>query len=116
MAYSSTPNIEVHNFQIESVELRIGESLTFSFEIKAKKDEALMVDYVLYFQTKTGKLSPKVHKIKKFNIQKNKPVNISKKHPFRVNMTTRKLYAGEHRLVLQINGQTYGEVAFDLYV
>jgi len=116
LGYSSTPSIEVHNFQIDSAELRIGESLTFSFEIKAKKDEALMVDYVLYFQTKAGKLSPKVHKIKKLNIQKNKPVNISKKHPFRVNMTTRKLYAGEHRLVLQINGQAYGEVIFDLCV
>ena len=116
LGYSSTPSIEVHNFQIESAELRIGESLTFSFEIKAKKDEALMVDYVLYFQTKTGKLSPKVHKIKKLNIQKNKPVNISKKHPFRVNMTTRKLYAGEHRLVLQINGQAYGEVIFYLCI
>ena len=116
LGYSSTPSIEVHNFQIDSAALRIGESLTFSFEIKAKKDEALMVDYVLYFQTKAGKLSPKVHKIKKLNIQKNKPVNISKKHPFRVNMTTRKLYAGEHRLVLQINGQAYGEVVFDLCV
>ena len=75
-----------------------------------------MVDYVLYFQTKAGKLTPKVHKIKKLEVKKGKRISISKKHPFKANMTTRKLYSGEHKLVLQINGKQYEEVVFSLSV
>jgi len=114
LGYSSNPMIEVQNFKVESLEVKVGEALEFSFEIEAQKDEALMVDYVLYFQTKAGKLTPKVHKIKKLNLKKDECISIKKKHPFKANMTTRKLYAGEHKVVLQINGNVYGEVVFEL--
>ncbi len=116
LGYNPNPAIEVKNFKIECLKVKVGESLEFSFEIEAKKDESLMVDYVLYFQTKAGKLNPKVHKIKKLNLKTAEIKTISKKHPFKANMTTRKLYAGEHKLVLQINGQTYNEVVFELLV
>ena len=114
LGYNANPAIEVENFQVKSLKVKVGEALEFSFDIEAKKDEALMVDYVLYFQTKSGKLSPKVHKIKKLNLKKGELKKISKKHRFRVNMSTRKLYDGEHKLVLQINGQAFDEVVFDL--
>jgi len=114
LGYGSNPMIEVQNFKIESLEVKVGEALEFSFEIDAQKDEALMVDYVLYFQTKVGKLTPKVHKIKKLNVTKGQLLSISKKHLFKANMTTRKLYAGEHKVVLQINGNAYDEVVFNL--
>jgi hypothetical protein len=39
---------------------------------------------------------------------------VRKKHPFRANMSTRKLYEGEHRLALQINGKIYKEITFML--
>ena len=106
--------IEIENFKVNSLEVRVGEALEFSFDIEAQDDEALMIDYVLYFQTKAGKFSPKVHKIKKLTMKKGKRICISKNHPFKANMTTRKLYAGEHRLVLQINGKMFEEVTFNL--
>ena len=114
LGYHSNPAIEVKNFHVESLALKVGESLIFSFDIEAKKEEALMVDYILYFQTKVGKLTPKVHKIKKLNLKKGEFKTISKKHLFKANMSTRKLYKGEHKLVLQINGQVFNEVVFDL--
>jgi 3-methyladenine DNA glycosylase AlkC len=116
LGYGDNPAIEVQNFKVENLEVKVGEALEFSFDIEAKKDEALMLDYVLYFQTKAGKLTPKVHKIKKLNVKKGKLVSLSKKHAFKANMTTRKLYSGEHRLVLQINGKMYGDVVFDLSI
>jgi len=90
--------------------------LEFSFDIEAKEDEALIIDYIIYFQTKSGKLSPKVHKIKKLRIKKGEQVFMTKQHTFKANMTTRKLYTGEHRLVLQINGEVYYDVSFHLEV
>ena len=114
LGYHANPAIEVKNFHVESLALKVGESLIFSFDIEAKKEEALMVDYILYFQTKVGKLTPKVHKIKKLNLKKGELKTISKKHLFKANMSTRKLYSGEHKLVLQINGQVFNEVVFDL--
>ena len=75
-----------------------------------------MLDYVLHFNTKSGKLSPKVHKIKKLHLVKGESVTISKRHPFKANMTTRKLYAGKHEVELQINGKRYPLGDFNLKV
>ena len=116
LGYGANPAIEIENFKVNSLAVKVGEALEFSFDIKAQADEALMVDYVLYFQTKVGKLTAKVHKIKKLDVKKGKSVNISKRHVFRANMTTRKLYSGEHKLVLQINGKMFEELVFELRV
>jgi len=116
LGYSSEPKISVNNFQLTDIEVQVGEYLEFSFDIEAQNDEALIVDYIIYFQTKAGKLSPKVHKIKKLNLKKGKQITISKQHLFKANMTTRKLYSGEHRLVLQINGKSYYDILFYLSV
>ena len=116
LGYRTNPAITVKNFQLTDIEVKVGEYLEFSFDIKAQNDEALIVDYIIYFQTKAGKLSPKVHKIKKLNLKKDEKITIRKQHLFKANMTTRKLYSGEHQFVLQINGRSYYNVRFHLEV
>lgn len=116
LGYRSNPAIEVKSFQVENLKIKVGEALKFSFEIGAKADEALMVDYILYFQTKAGKLNPKVHKIKKLNLKKGELKKINKRHLFKANMSTRKLYEGEHLLEVQINGNIVHKEAFELRV
>ena len=86
LGYRASPAIEIANFKVNSLEV------------------------------KAGKLTPKVHKIKKLHMKKGKSINIKKKHPFKANMTTRKLYSGEHRLFFQINGKKFEEVVFNLSV
>ncbi|HHD82250.1 MAG TPA: DNA alkylation repair protein [Campylobacterales bacterium] len=114
LGYSPNPKITVNNFQLTDIEVQVGEYLEFSFDIEAKREEALIVDYIIYFQTKARKLSPKVHKIKKLNLKEGEQCTINKKHLFKANMTTRKLYGGEHKLVLQINGKCYADLTFTL--
>ena len=114
LGYQENPNIEVDSFTVVSNRVKVGEALEFSFNIRAKEEEALMVDYVVHFQTKTGKKSAKVHKLKKLKLKKDEQVKLNKKHPFKANMSTRKLYAGEHKLDLQINGKVYQEIYFEL--
>jgi len=116
LGYSSNPKIAVNNFQLTDIEVQVGEYLEFAFDIKAQNDEALIVDYIIYFRTKAGKLSPKVHKIKKLNLKKGEQITIRKQHLFKANMTTRKLYSGEHQLVLQINGKRYHDLIFNLKI
>jgi len=116
LGYNPEPKITVKNFILVDKEVEVGEYLAFSFDIEAQGDEALIVDYLIYFKTKAGKLSPKVHKMKKVNLKKNEQISMSKQHLFKANMTTRKFYGGEHQLALQINGKSYYKVRFTLEV
>jgi 3-methyladenine DNA glycosylase AlkC len=116
LGYSFNPKITISNFKVLDLTVKVGDSLNFLFNIKAKADELLMIDYIIYFQTKSGRCNPKVHKIKKINIKKDELMSIKKRHPFRANMSTRKLYKGEHKLELQINGKIYYSTSFKLEI
>ena len=61
-----------------------------------------------------GKLSPKVHKLKKLSLKKNEKIILKKRHPLKANMSTRTLYAGKHLLELQINGSIVYSKSFVL--
>jgi len=115
LGFSLTPDIIIRKFRTNST-VKLDEYLLFSFDIEARKSELLMIDYIIYFQTKSGRCNPKVHKIKKINIKKDELMSIKKRHPFRANMSTRKLYKGEHKLELQINGKIYYSTSFKLEI
>ena len=107
LGYNSNPEILLKNFSITTPEIFLGEQIHFSFEIisTAKKNENMMIDYLVYFLGKNGKLlPPKTFKIKKIVLKKGKKIFLEKKHRFRT-MTTKKLYSGMHRIELQINGK-----------
>jgi len=116
LGYMKNPPIEIKDFHLQTPYVQIGEALEFEVEIVALKDAMLMVDYVVHFQTKSGKLSPKVHKLKKFELTKGETIVLKKKHPFRANMTTRTLYEGEHLLEVQVNGSIVSSESFVLKV
>ena len=114
LGYRKDPSIKVNAFALHKPEVFIGEALVFSLEIESKEEEHLIVDYIMNFRTKAGKLSPKVHKFKKLSLLEDDSVKLDKKHHFKANMTTRKLYAGEHKVELQINGKIYASINFKL--
>ena len=107
LGYERDPKIVLSGFKLHQNEVQLGEELIFDFEIEAKEDCRLLLDYIIHFRTKSGKISPKVHKIKKLSLKAGECIEVSKKHLFRANMSTRKLYAGEHKVELQINGICY---------
>lgn len=114
LGYMKDPAIKVHDFILGNTMVSIGEALVFDFTLEANEDTRLMIDYIIHFNTKTGTLSPKVHKLKKLVLKKGSCLTLQKKHLFKSNMTTRKLYAGEHKVELQINGTLYGSKVFKL--
>ena len=116
LGYVQNPPIELKSVRLKSSTVSVGEALEFEMQIDALDDAMLMVDYVLHFCTKRGTLSPKVHKLKKLSLKKGESMVLKKKHPFKANMSTRKLYAGEHLLEIQINGTIVHRVNFMLEV
>jgi len=114
LGYEKDPSIVLSELTLREENVQIGESLHFDFQIEAKDDCKLMLDYIIYFQTKRAKSSPKVYKIKKMDLKSGERVSIEKRHLFKAEMSTIKLYAGVHKVALQVNGTCYEMGSFDL--
>lgn len=110
LGYKKNPKIEVKGFQILTPELKLGEYLELEFEVLAKEDSNLMIDYIIDYPMKNGR-SKKVFKLKKCEIKKGEVQKYTKRQQFKIR-TTRKLYEGEHRVRLQINGSVFAESKF----
>lgn len=114
LGFSHKPDITIQKFKAPK-EVKMNSYLQFSFDIQAKSDANLVVDYILYFQNKNGKLNnKKVFKIKAINLKKDQTATIQKKHMLRQFMTTRTLYPGIHKLQIQINGEIFKDFEFKL--
>ena len=115
LGYSKNPVVEV-KVNLLSQDVSIGEALLFEVMIEAKEEVHLMLDYCIYFRTKAGTFSPKVHKLKQIKLNKGEKIKLRKKHLFKANMSTRTLYVGEHKFSLQINGKVLETLPFMLKV
>ena len=114
LGFRSKPKIEVTDFCLQSSKIRPGESIDFSMTLTALRDETLMIDFVIDFVKANGTHSPKVHKLKQLCLRSRETATINKRHVLRANATTYKLYPGIHHLTLQINGQAFGQLTFEL--
>lgn len=115
LGFSNPEGISLSNLVAPS-HVKIGETLTFSFELHSTKEKKAVIDYTVYFQNKSGQMnSKKVHKLITVDLISDNTVNISKNHPFRANMTTRILYPGLHSIEIQINGEVKERFQFELY-
>ena len=114
LGYKKDPDVKLGEMRLESLHIRLGEALIFHIDVEAKSDVDLMIDYVIHFQNRFGKMSPKVFKIKKYQISKGEVLQVRKAHGFKADMSTRKLYIGEHRVELQINGTIVASKSFEL--
>jgi 3-methyladenine DNA glycosylase AlkC len=114
LGFAHTPHLAVKNF-IASKKVIMNSALEFSFTIQAPEEMQVLVDYILHFRNKLGKLTGrKVFKIGTFRVKQNTPLVISKRHMLREHMTTRTLYPGEHEIQLQVNGRIVAEQRFKL--
>lgn len=114
LGFHHTSRVSVSKFVVPK-KVKMNTALEFSFSIKSEEDTDVIIDYILYFQNKAGKLnSKKVFKLTKLALTKNKHVLVSKRHMLREHMTTRTLYPGRHEIEIQINGKIYASKSFML--
>ncbi len=99
------PPCAVNDFRMEQKKIRVGEHLHFSFALvnEAKKATTLRVEYAITYAKANDKQSRKVFKITENIYQPGRAISFSRKQSF-ADMTTRKHYAGKHKIAIAING------------
>ena len=114
LGHGST-SILLESFVIDTPKVKIGEALQFSLSLKSTDRVAqdFVIDYIIDFKKANGAHAQKVHKLTKKRLEPKEVLSLAKKHPLRI-MTTRKLYAGEHRVTLQVNGKVFDTYTFSL--
>jgi 3-methyladenine DNA glycosylase AlkC len=115
LGYSPKVELSVSKLKLDKPLVKMGDDLHFSFEIKSRANQVqnLVIDYILHHVKANGKRTPKVFKLAQKALGAGQTINISKTHPFRL-ITTRKYYAGKHMLEIQINGNSYQKISFEL--
>jgi 3-methyladenine DNA glycosylase AlkC len=113
LGYSPEPEVDC-DLTIHTPEVGPGDTLSFSVEMHATRDEALIVDYVIDFVKRNGSTSPKVFKLRRLSISEGESAKLSKRHPFRPNASTYTLYPGIHGLSVMINGQRMATSVFEV--
>ncbi|MFT4678646.1 MAG: 3-methyladenine DNA glycosylase AlkC [Flavobacteriales bacterium] len=112
------PNIKLSINKLSLTDkVQFGTSLDFEFTIESQENSAeeILVDYLIHHLKANGKTSPKVFKLTKKKLVPGESITITKSHSMRP-ISTRKYYAGEHALEIQVNGITYGQHFFTLNI
>lgn len=114
LGFGDSQQVEISNLQFDK-KVKIGEKLNFSFTLHSQVEKPLMIDYLVHFQSKQGTMSnKKVFKLQSINAKEDSTINISKRHTFKADMTTRQLYAGTHKIEIQVNGTVLASFEFEL--
>jgi len=93
------------HFEISHHQLVLGDTLTFDFKIVNKEETSakFRLEYVIYFIKSNGKRSKKIFKISEPIIVSGHELVGAKNHKF-IDLTTRKHYAGIHKIAIVVNG------------
>lgn len=114
LGYAAKPAVVVSEIQLDKKKITVGNSIGFSCVVTGgKKAQNLVVDYIVYFMKSSGKLAPKVFKLKNIVLAAHETIAITKSHSFKP-ITTRRYYAGEHQIAIQINGKEVARADFFL--
>ncbi|RXK86063.1 DNA alkylation repair protein [Filimonas effusa] len=107
--------LTLSNFVIHTPEVKIGESVSFSFTIANKNSEAQMVrlEYGVYYRKANGKATRKVFKVSERVYAPKEKCTIQRRQKF-VLITTRTFYTGQHQLSIIVNGEEKGIEVFEL--
>ena len=109
------PDIDIEaTLSLADDAVQIGEALAFSCTLTTPQPRPVIVDYILHFHRPDGRPGRKVFKLKTTKTQADKPLTLNKKHLFKGDATTFRLYPGPHRIDVQVNGRIVAGATFDL--
>lgn len=106
MGAADNVKIALADFKTSKSSYKLNDKLNFSFSIcsKSKKKQNIVVDYVIYFVKANQENSPKVYKLKAFELAPKEKLQLEKNHSLKA-ITTMRYYSGEHFVALKINGK-----------
>lgn len=112
MGFGAEARVEVGNIHITPRRALMGGSVEITFEVRntAAKNQRVLVDMAIHFVKANGKTNPKVFKLRAVNLAPNETAQLRKTVSL-AEMTTRKHYAGIHKVDVVLNGriQSLGE-------
>ena len=111
--YDDTTSINLQDFTLETTSISIGEDLTFSFKILAKKATKTRLEYGIDYVKSNGKKSRKIFKISEVSLKENEKKSYMKKHSF-ADVSVRKHYPGILSIAIIINGIEKDKLDFEL--
>ncbi|EGT4676153.1 TPA: DNA alkylation repair protein [Clostridioides difficile] len=111
--YDDTTSINLQDFTLETTSISIGEDLTFSFNILAKKATKTRLEYGIDYMKSNGKRNRKIFKISEVSLKENEKKSYMKKHSF-ADVSVRRHYPGIHSIAIIINGIEKDKIDFEL--
>lgn len=102
-------------FQLAETDCCIGEAVTLQLTIRnlSSQPQLLLIDYQLWLTRTHGKPSAKVFFWQRLRLAGQQQISLQKQQPMQ-QLSTRKLYPGEHSIGLRINGQVRALQPFQL--
>lgn len=106
-------HVNISNFSLNATSVCVGEDITFSFQIEAKKETKVRLEYGIDYVKANSKRTHKVFKISEISLRENEKKSYSKTHSF-VDTSSRKHYPGIHLVTLIVNGVERGRLNFEI--
>jgi len=105
LGFVDKAKVRIDKVKISPARIRLGETLRFSLEVisQSSKQQDLLIDFAVHYVKANGGTAPKVFKLTSISLPARGTSVLQSSVAFR-QMTTRKHYAGEHKLELLING------------
>lgn len=110
-----SPQVKLERLHVLTPEVAFGDALQFEIALSSttKKDQPLIIDYIIHHQKANGTTAPKVFKWKAITLTARQSSVMQRKHAIRL-ITTRVYYPGLHGLEIVINGKSMAKAAFEL--
>ncbi|MBC3765593.1 DNA alkylation repair protein [Neptunicella marina] len=117
LGYSDKVQLKAAELSLNKPLIELGESmeLALSLTSSANTSQKLVVDFSIHFVKANGKQSAKVFKWRNLQLAAGETLTLTKSHPIKP-ITTRKYYAGMHKVEVLVNGGVVAEAEFELVV
>lgn len=117
LGFGDTAKVALGKASVLPARARVGGSVKIEFELTndGKRQQDVMVDFQIHYVKANGATAAKVFKLKALTLAAGEQVRLQKTVSLR-QMTTRKHYAGWHRIELLVNGASMPLGAFDLLI
>ena len=113
LGYAPDPPVRA-TLRATPARVEIGGVVALEVSVTARRDARVMVDCVIDLVKANGGTAPRVIKLRDLTLAAGDTVRFVKKHRFKGDATTFRLYPGPTRVRLQVNGQPGQEVMLTL--
>ena len=107
--------VRIDGFRVSPAKMKLGEEIRMTLEMTSlsKKTQRLLIDYTIHYVKKAGGTSEKVFKWTERDLEPGETLALEKRQTIR-DFSTRKHYAGQHKVEIMVNGETLAAGSFQL--